>query len=70
MLVLPNFALRTLRHVVGVADVVLKFLFFERAHFATCVALHVWTMAPLLIQFANVFNVVAVGRGNLAGPFV
>ena len=66
----PNFAVRTFLHVAELAVLLLKVLFFARAQRETCVALHVWMTAPLLIQLLNVFSVAVEGRPKEALPLV
>lgn len=70
MVLFPNFAVSTFLQVTGVHLCVLKFLFVVRAQRATCAVVQVWMMAPLSIQFENVFRTVGDGRGHLAGPCV
>lgn len=66
----PNFAHSTFLHAVGVAVRLLNFLFAYFAHRDNWAVVTVCTIAPLLIQFANVPNVVGLGRPRLAGPLV
>lgn len=70
MLVLPNFLHSTFLQVVGVAVRVLKLVFVALAQRATWEVVTVWMTPPLLIQLANVFSVVGLGRPCLAGPCV
>ena len=70
MLVLPNFLHSTLLQAAGVAVPVLKLAFVALAQRATWAVVTVWMTAPLLIQLANVFSVVGVGRPCFAGPRV
>ena len=46
-----------------------QFLLQVFAQRATCAQLTVWMTAPLLIQLANEFSVVGLGRANLPAPF-
>lgn len=70
MLVLPNFLHSTFLHAAGVALRVVKLAFVALAQRATWAVVTVWMTAPLLIQLANVFSVVGVGRPCFAGPRV
>ncbi len=70
MTVLPNLAERTFLQEAGVGILVLKFLLAFFAQRDTCAVETVWTIAPLLIQLANVFSVAGVGRPHLAAPVV
>ena len=70
MVVLPNLAERMFLQDVGVALRVLKFLLADLAQRATCVELHVWITAPLLIQLVKLFSVVGLGQEYLPGPLV
>ena len=67
---LPNVVVKMLRQVVGVPVRALKFFLHERAQRVTCAVVQVWTIAPLLIQFANVLSTAVVGRGFVAEPQV
>jgi hypothetical protein len=66
----PNFAHSTFLQAAGVAARLLNFLFSYFAHRDNWAVVTVCTIAPLLIQFANVLNVVGLGRPRLAGPLV
>ena len=70
MVVFPNLALRTFLHTIGVAERTLKFFLVAFAQRDTCALVTICTTAPLLIQLAKLFNVVGLGRENLAGPKV
>ena len=70
MVVLPNLAERMFLQDVGLGSLVLKFLLADLAQRATCVGLHVWITAPLLIQLVKLFSVVGLGQANLPGPLV
>ena len=70
MALLPNFAQSTFLHAEGVGLRELKFLLVAFAQRESCADVHVWMIAPLLIQLAKLFSVAVVGRVNRPGPVV
>ena len=70
IVVFPNFQERKFLHVVGVAERELKLFLFAFAQRDTWAVVTICTTAPLLTQLAKLFNVVGLGRVNLAGPKV